>query len=237
MLIAVIIPAFNEERCLPGTLARLTDAIRQCPDTVEVIVVDNASTDATARVAEQFGARLVREDLHNVARVRNAGAAVARGDILIFLDADTEVPAHFLVRISQAVADPAVLGGAANVVHCARSAIVRWYLVCWRLVGRALGMTQGAAQFCRRPIFERLGGYDESLFMGEDVDFCWRLKRLGRSLGAKTQFLADVHVRPSARRFDQWPLWRILIWTNPLFSFLFRGRPRAWRDWYVRPPR
>ncbi len=237
MLISVIIPALNEGRYLPGTLALLTDAIRECPHSVEIIVVDNHSTDTTVTIAKHFGARIVRETARNVARVRNSGASIARGDILFFLDADTEVPRNILARVSQAVADPIVLGGAPDVVHCARPAVVRSYLACWRVVGKLFGVTQGAAQFCRRPIFQRLGGYDESLFMGEDVDFYWRLKRLSRKLGARVEFLAGVQVRPSPRRFDQRPLWRTLVWTNPLFIILFRRTPEVWRDWYVRPPR
>jgi glycosyltransferase involved in cell wall biosynthesis len=237
MLISVIVPALNEERYLPKTLTLLADAMRECPHPVELIVVDNDSADTTARVAERFGATIVRETVHNVARVRNAGASIARGDILVFLDADTEVPCNFLARVSQAVADPNVLGGTADVVHSPRSAVVRLYLACWRLVGKLFGMAQGAAQFCRRPIFERLGGYDESLFMGEDVDFYWRLKSVSAKVGARVEFLADVQVYPSARRFDQRPLWRTLIWTNPLFTAVFRKTPEAWRDWYVRPPR
>jgi GT2 family glycosyltransferase len=99
-----------------------------------------------------------------------------------------------------------------------------------------LGMAQGAAQFCRRSAFDTLGGYDESQFMGEDVDFYWRLKRAAAKQHGHVQFLSDVRVVPSPRRFDRWPLWRTLIWTNPLFIAV-RKQPKAWRDWYVRPPR
>ncbi len=236
-LISVIIPALNEERYLPDTLTLLAAAIGECPHPVELIVVDNDSADTTSAVAERFGATIVRETVHNVARVRNAGASIARGDIFVFLDADTGVPGNFLARIAQALADPNVWGGTADIVHSPRSAVIRLYLACWRLLGKLLGMAQGAAQFCRRPIFERLGGYDESLFMGEDVEFYWRLKNASAKVGARVEFLDDVQVRPSARRFDQRPLWRTLIWTNPLFLAVFRKTPGAWRDWYTRPPR
>lgn len=80
---SVVIPAFNEERYLPATLhavARST-ALLQCRNGVrtEVIVVDNCSTDATAKVAASFETQVVTEPEHNIAGVRNRGAAVASG--------------------------------------------------------------------------------------------------------------------------------------------------------------
>ena len=98
-------------------------------------------------------------------------------------------------------------------------------------------MAQGATQFCRRDAFDALGGYDETLFMGEDVDYYRRLKGLARRRGGGVSFVEDVRVVPSTRRFDQWRLWRTLVWTNPLFVLLFRRRRAAWRGWYERVPR
>jgi hypothetical protein len=93
-------------------------------------------------------------------------------------------------------------------------------------------MAQGAAQFCRRSAFDLLTGYDESYFMGEDVDFYWRLQRLSAKAGGHLSFLSDVRVVPSARRFDMTPTWRTLVWTNPVFIALFRKRYSAWAAWY-----
>ena len=98
-------------------------------------------------------------------------------------------------------------------------------------------MAQGAAQFCRRTAYADLSGYDESYFMGEDVDFYWRLKALCLETGGYAKLLSDVQVVPDPRRFDQFPVWRTLVWTNPLFLVLFRKKAWAWRDWYVHLPR
>ncbi len=195
-------------------------------------MVDNDSGDGTAKIARDGGAKVVSEAVHNVARVRNTGARAVSGDVLVFLDADTLVPSHFLASVAEEMSAPDCCGGAADVSHQPSSMIVRAYLMAWRLLGRVLGMAQGAAQFCRREAFERLGGYDESLYMGEDVDFYWRLRRLG-----PVAYLRDVQVVASPRRFDRWPLWRILVWTNPLFILACRRSPRAWRAWYADPPR
>ncbi|MFI5454040.1 MAG: glycosyltransferase family 2 protein [Isosphaerales bacterium] len=105
MTISVIIPAFNEERYLPQTLEHLHRAeehLEAVPDRdVEIIVVDNASSDRTAEIALAAGTRVIPVPEHNIARVRNAGAGAASGGLLIFLDADTLVPEILLSRIVQ----------------------------------------------------------------------------------------------------------------------------------------
>ena len=237
MWISVVIPAFNEELYLPDTLSSLRDAISLCRCIVELIVVDNDSVDRTGDVARSFGATVVRHAIHNISRVRNAGASVAGGDVLAFVDADTIVPPCFLERIAEAMGDPACMGGSADVVHTPASKLLRAYLNTWRWLGIRLGMAQGAAQFCRKAAFQTLNGYNESQFMGEDVDFYWRLLRLCAKAGGYLRFLDDVKVVPSPRRFDHTPAWRTLIWTNPVFIALFRRTGSAWTAWYVKTPR
>ena len=90
------------------------------------------------------------------------------------------------------MASSACLGGSTDVVHRPTSKLLRAYLQAWRWLGTALGMTQGAAQFCRRSPFSALNGYEESQFMGEDVDFYWRLKTLSKKMGGYLKFLDDV---------------------------------------------
>src|SRR5690242_4869767 len=105
MTISVIIPAFNEERFLPQTLQHLHQATKYlgaAPDRhVEIIVVDNASSDRTAEIALAAGAKVISVPEHNIAKVRNAGAAAASGELLVFLDADTLIPEILLRRIGQ----------------------------------------------------------------------------------------------------------------------------------------
>ena len=237
MLISVVIPAFNEESYLPATLSSLRDAISACRCRTEVIVVDNGSADCTIEVARSFGATVVHEAVHNISRVRSAGASVARGDVLAFVDADTIVPSYFLERVAEDLGDLACFGGSADIVQTPASKVLRAYLKAWRWLGIRLGMAQDAAQFCRRSAFDLLKGYDESYFMGEDVDFYWRLQRLCTIPGGHVTFLDDVKVVPSPRRFDLTPTWRTLIWTNPVFIALFRKRDSAWTAWYVKTPR
>ncbi|MGA2118121.1 MAG: glycosyltransferase [Bryobacteraceae bacterium] len=237
MLISAVIPAFNEQVYLPATLSSLRDAISVCRCGTELIVVDNESADRTREVARSFGATVVHESVHNISRVRNAGASAARGDVLAFVDADTIVPRDFLERVAEAMGDPACVGGSADIVHTPASKLLRVYLGVWRCLGMRLDMAQGAAQFCRRSAFDLLKGYDESYFTGEDVDFYWRLRKLCAKSGGHLSFLDDVKVFPSPRRFDLTPAWRTLIWTNPAFIALFRKTRSAWWAWYVTTPR
>lgn len=240
-MLSVIIPAFNEERYLPQTLGHLRRAIEQlgvvADRDVETIVVDNAGLDRTAEIALASGAKVISVPEHNIARVRNAGASAASGDLLVFLDADTSIPESLLSRIAQVMEEPTCLGGAVDIDYRPARPLIKFYLRMWRVVGLRLGMAQGALQFCRRDAFRALGGYDESIYMGEDVVFYWRLGKFAKAHGQHVQFLSDIRVVPSCRRFDQWPTWRILVQTNPLYILLFSHYRAAWGGWYSNVPR
>ena len=238
MDLSLIIPAYNEQAYIAATLERVNHALRYAGNSrVEIIVVDNGSTDETAAVAARYVSKIIAEGEHSVARARNAGAAAATTDVLVFLDADTLVPERFFARIGEIMEDSRCIGGSVDIDHGAGRKWVRVYLALWRWFGRLAGMAQGAAQFCRRDAFAAVSGYDERLFMGEDVDFYWRLGRLAKPRGNYVRTISDLRVCPSPRRFDQWPAWRILLWTNPLFILLFQRRRSAWRGWYEKPVR
>ena len=241
MDISVIIPAFNEASYFPGTLEsiqRASEHLRSRANVaVEVIVVDNNGTDETATVAEDMGATVVREPVQGIGRARNRGASVAQGDVLVFVDADVYVPTTLLDAIHEAVSDPACLGGGVDVEYQPQRWVMRLYLRCWQQLARLTSMVQGPTQFCRRSAFERVGGYDESVWIGEDVDFFWSLKKLAKRTHQRVSVVRSPRVLPSTRRFDKPPVWRVLLHTNPLFIMLFRRRKAVWADWYERPVR
>lgn len=241
MSISVIIPAYNEEKYLADTLNSIYRAkeflLAKGTVSTEVIVVDNDSVDSTNDVALSFGATVLKEPKHNVARVRNRGASFASGNLLVFIDADTIVPEDLLWRINEVMANPSCFGGAVDTDYRPAGMLVRVYLQMWRIVGKLAGMAQGATQFCRRDVYASLLGYDESLYMSEDVDFYWRMRRLAKAEDGHVVFIEDISVVPSTRRFDQWALWRSLVWTNPFFVWAFRRNERAWQGWYRVTPR
>lgn len=241
MLISVVVPAYNEERYLGETLKSIQRAqvflLKRDAVPTEIIVVDNGSTDSTSEIALSCGASVVKETQHNVARVRNAGASFAKGNVLVFIDADTIVPDELLWRINEVMANPSCFGGAVDTDYRAAKTLVKIYLQLWRILGKLAGMAQGATQFCRREVYASLHGYDESLYMGEDVDFHWRMKQFAKRQNAHVCFIEDIRVVPSTRRFDRWPFWRTLIYTNPFYVLAFRRQERAWRGWYRIIPR
>jgi glycosyltransferase involved in cell wall biosynthesis len=241
MLISIVVPAFNEAGYLGETLASLNRAKaflqRERSIQAEIIVVDNDSDDSTAEVALALGATVAGEAVHNVAKVRNTGAKLSNGETIVFVDADTIVPDKLLSRIADAMSDDTCFGGAVDPIYRPMKLAVQAYLQFWRIIGKLTGMAQGATQFCRKDVFFTLEGYDETLFMGEDVDLYWRLKKFAKGQNGSVVFIEDIRVVPSTRRFDQWRLWRTLLWTNPLFILMFRRSERCWRGWYKAVPR
>ena len=241
MLLSIVVPAFNEEGYLGKTLASLNLATellqRETRNQAEIIVVDNNSDDSTADIARALGATVVKESLHNIAKVRNTGAKLSNGDVIVFVDADTLVPANLLTSIVGAMTDNTCFGGAVDPDYRPRKLTVQAYLQFWRVIGKLMGMAQGATQFFRKDVFVSLQGYDETLFMGEDVDLYWRLKRFATKHNGNVVFIKDITVVPSTRRFDQWRLWRTLVWTNPLVILMFRRSKTCWQGWYRATPR
>lgn len=241
MSISVIVPAYNEERYLGETLKSIQRAkdflLKKDAVPTEIIVVDNGSTDSTSDIAAFSGASVAKEPKHNVARVRNAGAGFAKGNVLVFIDADTIVPDELLWRINKVMASPSCFGGAVDTDYRPAKTLVKIYLQLWRVLGRLEDMAQGATQFCRSEVYVSMLGYDESLYMGEDIDFYWRMKQFAKRQNAYVCFIEDIQVVPSSRRFDQWPFWRTLLCTNPIYVLAFRRKERAWKGWYKVTPR
>jgi glycosyltransferase involved in cell wall biosynthesis len=179
-MISFIIPAHNEEELLGRTLAAIAAACSQIDEPHEEIVASDASTDRTEEIAAAYGARLVTIDRRQIAAARNAGAKEAIGDLLIFVDADTQITASALQSAVRALKRGAVGGGS-----CVRfdgpvpiyATIIEYV---FRLLFPLIGLSPGCFMFCTRQAYLAAGGYDELLFASEEVFFANRLKRLGR---------------------------------------------------------
>jgi glycosyltransferase involved in cell wall biosynthesis len=237
-MLSVIVPAFNEERYLPDTLGHIRSALASANCPSELIVVDNESTDATVEIALTHDARVITETEHNIAKVRNTGAANAIGDVLIFIDADTHVPQVLFRSIAEAMEDRKCFGGAVTVQYEPfRRKWLKYYVVGWKFWDHFFNMKQGAAQFCRRSVFEEIKGYDETIFVGEDIQFYWRLARHARRNGRRLHYITDLKVITSSRRFDNMSLAKILLYTQPLYFYLNWRKRHRWDDWYQKTVR
>lgn len=233
MKLSIIIPACNEEKYLPATLESVRQALRPTGDVAELIVVDNDSTDTTAAIAREFGATVIPEQIHNISRVRNTGAKAASGEMLLFLDADTQMPPSLASRIVELANDPKCFGGAVVVDYTRfERRWVRFYAAAWKFWGKVFNMRGGAAQFCRREAFDAVGRYDETVYLGEDIEFYWALTKYAGQNGGRLEFIEDMSVTTSSRRFDKMSLFKTLVITHPFYIALYRKKAAAWKDWY-----
>lgn len=233
--LTVVIPAHNETaylpRYLPTVLASLEQWQRASGDQGEVIVVDNASTDATSDMAASFGVHVISETVRNIGRVRNSGAAAARGQRLFFTDADVALPME-AISAAAAAMDAGAVGGAIPPLYTPKRLGARLLCAYWDHYRTCHGGAQGVAQFATAAAFGEVGGYRDDLFMSEDVEFFARLTAHGRATAAPVAILDDLRVRPSTRRYDQWSSLRMLWWQNPVTARLRLHSPRMWRHWY-----
>lgn len=178
-MISFIVPAYNEERLLGRTLAAIHTAAREVGEPYELIVADDASTDATAEIARGHGARGVEVRFRQIARTRNAGARAATGDTLIFVDADTIVPAGTLRAATEALRRGAA-GGGATVDFDGRLPLYASLLIPLILIAmRGTRLAAGCYVYCSRAAFEATGGFDERLFAAEEIAFSRALLRQG----------------------------------------------------------
>ncbi|HUR99716.1 MAG TPA: glycosyltransferase [Pyrinomonadaceae bacterium] len=231
MKLSIIIPAYNEENYLPATL----DAINAAKtNDAEVIVVDNQSTDATRDVARTKGAMVVAESERNIAKVRNTGADAASGDVLVFIDADSIVRRGIFEKIADAASDPRCFGGSAAVEYepIEGRTLIRWFTKLFPIVGELMKMRGGALQFCRADVFRELGGFDATIYVGEDIDFGWRLDRYARDRVAHTTFIEQPKVLTSSRRWQRMGFFRLMFFTHPITVFAARRMRSFWKDWY-----
>lgn len=178
--VSFVVPAFNEERLLAGTLQAIHKAAAGLDDSTEVIVVDDASTDDTKSVAYSQGARVVAVARRHIAATRNAGVRQASGKWLIFVDADTIVTSEVVHAAVAAMRAGAVAGGC-DVRFEGRLPLYSRALIAAAMpVYQGLGLAAGCFMFCTREAFDVVGGFDETLFAAEEAVLSRALHRLGR---------------------------------------------------------
>ena len=239
---SLVIPAYNEETYLPRLLDSV-DAARGRyaggPGAVEVVVADNASTDATAEVARSRGCRVVRVEKRNIGACRNGGAAAARGEVLSFVDADSRIHPETFDAIDRALSAGRAAGGATGVrMERMSPGIAVTYLLFLPMVW-ATGMDTGVV-FCRRRDFETVGGYGEDRLFAEDVRFLVKLARLGRTRGQRLVRLRGAKAVASARKFDRhgdWHYFRLVSRVAWCSLFAPRSLERLAREYWYDPGR
>lgn len=231
MPISVIIPTLNEERTITATLAHTASLGFD-----ELIVVDGGSTDNTPALLESYRLSTQSSALSPVlwvtappgrARQMNEGAKASRGEILLFLHADTQLPGDANTVINTALADRRMVGGWFD-VRFDRPSV--WGTIIsktmnWR--SRLSGLATGdQALFVRRPLFEQMGGFADIPLM-EDIEFSRRLKRTGATAALTATVIT------SFRRWEQQgPLRTILLMWTLRFLYWIGISPSCLVQWY-----
>lgn len=208
-MIFFIVPAHNEEALVAGTIASLHRAGAAFGD-YQIIVAADSCTDATAEVAAAAGGTVVPVSRRQISAARNAGArealrrSTSPDDVLVFVDADTQVPELTLKAAIAALKGGAVGGGSAvrfdGPVPLFTQQVLKVFLVLFRLMNAA----GGCFIFCTQRDFEATGGWDERLFAGEEVYMCGALKRQGQFV------ILREEVVTSGRKLREFGLGRIL---------------------------
>ena len=199
----VIIPAYNEETYLPETLNHLLAAAdlysKETSRPIEMILVDNASTDRTAAIAAESGLKVIREERRQIARARNAGAAHASGEILLFCDADSHLHPRTFLAIADLLKNPRISGGGLRILPDDMTQARSIGLFLWNLISETFVLS-GGNLFCRRAIFEEIRGFSEEYYIGEEVIFQMRLKKYSFKKGYRTALLPGCPIVTSMRK-------------------------------------
>lgn len=178
MKLSVVVPAFNEERLLGGTLVALRAAMAVFPS-AELIVCDNNSTDSTAQIARAAGATVVFEPVNQISRARNTGARAATGDWLLFIDADSTPSRELFLEMREAMQSGRYVGGGVTVAYDTPFLDFRLAVGAWNALSRAVRWMAGSFIFVRTEAFRALGGFSEELYAAEEIDLSRRLKTHG----------------------------------------------------------
>ena len=205
MHLSIVIPAFNEERLIERCLRSVTDALTAHSNpgvTSEIIVADNNSTDNTAYLAKHAGAQVVFEPINQIGRARNAGAAVATGDWLLFLDADSVLSPELLGDILHVMKSGTYVGCGSTLsmpgLPWWASGILRF----WTQMSVLLRWAAGALLVCRRDAFEEVGGFSQELYALEEIDLSKRLRKWGRYRNLEFIILATHPLDTSSRKIS-----------------------------------
>lgn len=222
MHLSIIIPAFNEERFITHCLNSVSESLiaNKRPDfTHEIIVVDNNSTDKTSELARLSGTHVVFEPVNQISRARNAGAAAATGDWLLFVDADSLLSPGMIADILELI-DSEKYVGCGSLMHMPNST---WWgtaiLKTWSAVSVTFGWASGALVVCRADAFRDVGGFNQELYAADEIHLSDLLKKWGRRRGLKFTILKQHPLITSSRKLELYSGWEMTIqFINVLFS-------------------
>jgi glycosyltransferase involved in cell wall biosynthesis len=185
------------------TAARIFDGAGEW----ELIVCDNNSTDRTAEIARAAGARVVFEPHNQISRARNSGAAVATGNWLLFVDADSSPGPGLFRDLQEAMESGKCIAGGSTIAADSESFGFRLAIHAWNVISRVCRWGAGSFIFCDAATFREVRGFSEEFYASEELDLFQRLKHLARRDGRQIAILHRHPLRTSDRkvRLYSWP--------------------------------
>lgn len=238
MKISIVVPAFNEEKLLGETLTQIklaSDAFTQIGWESELIVCDNNSNDHTADIARAAGANVVFEPVNQISRARNAGAAAATGDWLVFVDADSHPSTELFTDMVKEIRSGNCMAGGATIRWDQKHFINELITSVVNVGFRWRRMLSGAFIFIETAAFRKLGGFSYEAFAGEDLELSQRLKKLSKETGKRFIILHQHPIVTSARRLKDYTVLNPLrvvahIILHPHRYTTSRETARRWYD-------
>ena len=227
---SIIIPARNEEIWLPKCLDSVKQAGEQFIGEYEVIVVVNRCTDRTEEIATSAGAVIVRNDSKILSCIRNAGAKVATGEVIVTIDADSRMTPGILGEVDRILKAGKYIGGGAMIFPERWSpgiCFTAFFLIAYVAIRRQFG----GMFWCYRKDFEAIGGFDEGIITAEDLDFSVRMRRHARSMGKRVRMFTRNPIYTSMSKFDRFGDWHVFLNPRKVIKML-RGESRKDADEY-----
>ena len=237
MKISIVVPAFNEEKLLGETLAQIksaTGALTKIGWDTELIVCDNHSTDRTAEIARAAGATVVFEPVNQISRARNAGAAAASGDWLVFVDADSH-PSEALIRdVAGEIQSGKCIAGGAIIRWDEPHPIANLWTPMVNVGFRWRRLLVGAFMFVETAAFQKLGGFSLEAWGGEDLEISRRLKKLARETGKQFVILRQHPIVTSGCKLKQLTIFTPfrMVWHILFHPHRFTASRAAASYWY-----
>ena len=221
MKFSFIIPTLNEGEYLEECLKSIKS---QNFNDYEIIIVDSYSKDNTVKIAKKYGAKVLYESKKGPAVARNTGAKKAKGEILIFPDADVRFEEDFLENLERKMKS-VTAGGIFNIVPYDASSMT--FKINYKIaniiasffVSVGIPLTAGSCFSYRKEFFNRVGGFNPDFMTNEDHDLAKRISKFGRF-----EYFKDITVWTSTRRVKKWgTLKSIKIYSKSTFAFFLTG--------------
>ncbi|MCC5994431.1 MAG: glycosyltransferase [Candidatus Aenigmarchaeota archaeon] len=215
--VSVIIPTLNEEKYIEATLLSIRN--QDYKGKYEIIVVDSNSKDRTVEIARKYADKVIVTKRKGVSAGRNIGARVARGEILLFVDADTILLPNVISKIVNHLKKKNIVGVVVPVLSDDFTKNILYTIGDWinyLLSKNNLHLIHAICFGCKRDAFFRVGGFNEQLHVAEDIELGSRIKKIG-----KVEYIKDTFVITSSRRIKKWSIFKQLnAW--PLGYFYFK---------------